>query len=322
MKAKLLLSAVTASLLLVFATPQAGTAQDSKSLEERVAELEKKVKVLEEYIAKLEAEKKLADVEELLGSLRDQARIQYSKTGSYPRDLVASCGVKNDDLSVDTHTVRDEVFFVVEGRRMRERYAALIADPKDKGGRYAVMTFAWRSGTTDLKWYDSEAELKEGNPNIKFADKTVAEADKPDPFNLYKKKGRKWKHKSVAKIEGMDDLVSYMIYEVTEVAEDYAVYTMTLHDKDDKPMGGLDPMETRIPFEVWNAGSDDPYEAPNEGPAENNIVEETIKVKAGEFKCFRFEQHGTKSWTSKKYPGLLVKMEGASNSMELIEFTE
>lgn len=318
MKTKLLLGAVAAALVLVFAMPHTGAAQDTKSLEERVAELEKKVKVLEEYIAKLEAEKKLADVEQLLGSLRDQARVQYAKTGQYPRDLVAACGVKKDDLSSDTHTVRDEVFFVIENRRSRDRFAALVADPEDKGGKYAVLTFAWGWGGGTLKWYDNEAAMKEGNPNIKFADKTVAKADEPDPFFLYKKKGRKWKHKSVTRIEGMDDMVSYIEYEVTEVAENHAVYRTTFHDKDDKPWPGVEPTETRIEFKTWDASSDDPYEDPAAIP----LVEETIKVKAGEFKCLRYEQRGHKSWSSVKYPGLLVKMTSEQTEMELIEFTE
>ena len=318
MRTRMMFGALAAAVLFLLATPQPGAAQDNKSLEERVAELEKKVQKLEEYIAKLEAEKKLADVEQLLGSMRDQARVQHAKMGSYPRDLVATCGVAKDELSSETHTVRDEVFFVIENRRSRERSAALVADPKEKGGKYGVLTFVWGWGGGTLKWYDTEAAMKEGNPNIKFEDKSTTSKEAPDPFLLYKKKGRKWKHKSVTKLEGMDDMVSFHEYEVTEVGEDYAKFTFLMLDKDGKPTPGMEPSETRLEFRMWDNHNDDPYE----DPAAVKTVEETITVKAGEFNCTRFDQRGTKSWTSVKYPGLLVKLTTEQTEMELVEFTE
>ncbi|MCA8919483.1 MAG: hypothetical protein KDB68_15380 [Planctomycetes bacterium] len=139
--------------------------------------------------------------------------------------------------------------------------------------------------------------------------------DSADAYALYKKEGRKWKHKSVTKMEGMDDMVSFMEYEITKVADDHAMQKMTMLDKDGKPMAGMDPTETKIEFKTAEAPACTGGEAVE-------MKEETVKVAAGEFECYVTEVAGTKSYSSKKYPGLLVKMEGASNSMELIEFTE
>lgn len=141
------------------------------------------------------------------------------------------------------------------------------------------------------------------------------DSDSADAYALYKKEGRKWKLKSVTKMEGMDDMVSFMEYEITKVADDHAMQKMTMLDKDGKPMAGMDPTETKIPFATAEAPACTGGEAVE-------MKEETVKVEAGEFECYVTEVAGTKSYSSKKYPGLLVKTEGASNSMELIEFTE
>ncbi|MEZ5992502.1 MAG: hypothetical protein R3E76_09125 [Planctomycetota bacterium] len=137
--------------------------------------------------------------------------------------------------------------------------------------------------------------------------------DTADAYALYKKEGRKWKLKSVTKIEGMDDMVSFMEYEITKVADDHAMQKMTMLDKDGKQT--MDPTESKIEFKTAEAPACTGGEAVE-------MKEETVKVEAGEFECYVTEVAGTKSYTSKKYPGLLVKTEGASNSMELIEFTE
>ncbi|MHC4840661.1 MAG: hypothetical protein ACYTDT_06795 [Planctomycetota bacterium] len=140
--------------------------------------------------------------------------------------------------------------------------------------------------------------------------------DDSDPFALYKKEGRKWKHKSVTSIEGMDDMISFMEYEIIEVTEKHAVQKMTMTDKNGEPFAGVKPTETTIKFKIpESVEDDDEIEAPE-------MESETIKVEAGEFECHVTDLGGTKVWSSIKFPGLLVKMEGESNSMELVEFTE
>lgn len=138
-----------------------------------------------------------------------------------------------------------------------------------------------------------------------------------DPYALYKNKGRTWTHKSVTKVAGMDDMVSFMKYEVTEVADDHAMYKMWMLDKDQKPMAGMpEPTPTKVEFKKVEAT------APVANAPKVEVKEESIEVKAGKYDCTVTEMSGTKTWMSKKYPGLMVKMEGASNSMELVEFKE
>ncbi len=141
------------------------------------------------------------------------------------------------------------------------------------------------------------------------------EAAAADPYALYKSKGRVWVHKSVTKIPGMDDSISHMKYEVLEVAADHAMYKMWMLDKDMKPMAGMpEPTATKIEFKTADTA------APAGNAPKVEVKEESIEVKAGKFDCTVTEMSGTKTWMSKEFPGLMVKMEGASNSMELVEF--
>lgn len=135
-----------------------------------------------------------------------------------------------------------------------------------------------------------------------------------DAFALYKKKGRKWTLKSTTKMEGMDPMVSYMEYEIVDVTDKSAKQKMTMLDKEKKPMAGMQPTETEIKFETPKV------EAPKCGAKAPEMKKEKIKVEAGEFECYFMEVAGTKSWSSVEYPGLPVKSEGASNTMELISF--
>lgn len=143
-----------------------------------------------------------------------------------------------------------------------------------------------------------------------------------DAWALYRKKGNKWVHKMVTKMQGMDDMVSYMENEVISVDDKAAKVKMTMMDKDKKAMAGMAPTENEIKFETPKA-ADKPADKPVE------MKKETIKVAAGEFECYVTETEAggskTKSWSSVKYPGLAVKSEttGSANStMELIEWTE
>lgn len=139
--------------------------------------------------------------------------------------------------------------------------------------------------------------------------------DTADAYALYKKEGRKWKTKSVMKMEGMDDQVSFTEYEIISVADDHAVQKMTMLDAEGNPNEHVPPSETKIEFTTAEATDTDGESAPEP-------TKETIKVEAGEFECYVTEQSGTKSWSSVKYPGLAVKMESDNMTMELVEFSE
>lgn len=136
-----------------------------------------------------------------------------------------------------------------------------------------------------------------------------------DAFALYKKKGRKWMHKSTTKMEGMDPMVSYMSYEITDVNDKEATQLMIMLDKDKKPMAGMEKgTETKIPLVAPKV------EAPKCGAKAPEMKKEKAKCEAGEFECYLTEMNDTKTWTSVEYPGLLVKMEGKQTTMELISF--
>jgi hypothetical protein len=77
----------------------------------------------------------------------------------------------------------------------------------------------------------------------------------------------------------------------------------------------MEPTETMIQFPKGKPAS-------NVGDQPAELKKENIKVEAGEFECYFVEVAGTKSWSSIKFPGLLVKMEGANTSMELVEWKE
>ena len=140
------------------------------------------------------------------------------------------------------------------------------------------------------------------------------EAAKSDAFALYKKKGRTWLTKSTVKMEGMDPMVTYSKSEVVDVTDKSAKVKMWTLDKDQKPMAGMEAgTEMEIKFETPAATGDTTAK-----PAEPK--KETVKVEAGEFECYMSENAGTKSWSSVEFPGLPVKMEGATMTMELVKF--
>lgn len=145
---------------------------------------------------------------------------------------------------------------------------------------------------------------------------TGGETAKTDPYALYKKQGRSWTTKSVMTIAGMPDpMISYTKMEVLSFDDKGAKVKMTTMDKDKKETYSADQ---DIPFATATGDTGD---APKV-----EMKEETVKVEAGEFECYVVEQETggvkSKSWSSKKYPGLAVKMETDTMKMELVEFKD
>lgn len=155
-----------------------------------------------------------------------------------------------------------------------------------------------------------------GNGNSCGGSECGGEVASSDPFALYKKNGRKWTHKSVNKIEGQPDSISYMSYEMKDVTDEQGTQVMTMLDKDKKPMAGMKPTETVKKFVV--------PEAPACGTAgcAPEVKYETIEAAGSKFECMVVEMAGTKSWSSKEFLGLVIKMEGKTSSMELVEWSE
>ncbi|MCB9894757.1 MAG: hypothetical protein H6839_09925 [Planctomycetes bacterium] len=133
-----------------------------------------------------------------------------------------------------------------------------------------------------------------------------------DPYALYKSKGRIWVVKN-----DFSGNISHSKTEVVEVADDHAMVKMWTLDADMKPMAGMpEPEPTKIPFTKADTT------APADAAPKVETKDETVKVGAGEFECTMTEVSGTKTWMSKKYPGLMVKMESAAGKSELVEFKE
>jgi Ca2+-binding EF-hand superfamily protein len=132
-------------------------------------------------------------------------------------------------------------------------------------------------------------------------------------YALYLKKGRTWLIRSTTNIAGMDPIVNYTKWEVLEVGEKSARCRMTMLDKDKKETHS---QEIEIEFRAAEGNGDAP---------EVETREETVKVEAGEFECIVVTSAGTTTWTSRKFPGLLVKSEtkgDLSSTSELVEFNE
>ena len=171
-------------------------------------------------------------------------------------------------------------------------------------------------GEMELVEWNKDGTKKDDDKSTEGTDKKPSEeGNEVDVFALYKKLGRKWTHRSTTTIAGMDPMVTYMKYEITEVTETYATQTMTILDKDKKKMAGMKPFDSKIEFII-------PEQAADKGDAAPKLETETIKVEAGEFKCYKNDMAGTVSWVSVKYPGLLIKMKSGTTSMELIEWNE
>jgi hypothetical protein len=139
--------------------------------------------------------------------------------------------------------------------------------------------------------------------------------DAADAYALYKKKGRTWLVKNDMDAGGTK-MISYSKTEVVDVADDHAMIKMWTLGEDKKPMAGMpEPEPTKIPFATADTT------ATTDAP-EVETKEETVTVAAGEFECIVTDTAGTKVWSSKKYPGLTVKMESSTMKSELVEFNE
>jgi len=296
------------ALLLVFAA--------SASLAQKAAEGEAQPKD--------NLKERRAEGEQLLGSARDRIRVAYAKTGALPTTLTAATdksgtGMEAKELTGTHFKLQDKVFDAGTTK------AAVVVEPIKEGDGFGINVFELATGKSTYGWHSTMDALKKANKEVTFGeaekDKTEATGEKndaaADPYALYKKKGRTWTHKSSIKIAGMDDMVNHMKYEVTEVADDHAMYKVWMLDKDKKAMAGMpEPTPTRIDFAK-----------PNDAPASPDAPkvetkDETVEVAAGKFECIAYDFSGTKSWMSKKYPGLLVKMESETMTMELIEFKD
>jgi hypothetical protein len=157
-----------------------------------------------------------AEGEQLLGAMRDMARVHYAKNGTAPETLTGDKGTraKPEDLKGKHFSVTDKVYVVGE----KGQKAALTAEPVKASDGYCIVIFSWANGGNDYHWYDTFEALKEAHEDVEFGgdEDNSGNAGKDDAFALYRKKGTMWMTKNVIKIAGMEDMISYSKTEITE----------------------------------------------------------------------------------------------------------
>lgn len=263
-----------------------------------------KVVTKDELVAYLKVSGEDREIKYTLAQLESMATIEFYESGFD----------KNDDGTVTKDEAGDSWDYISEYDSNKD--GKLTKDEYYKGRLEALKTiYEVKGDSTNPK--DPKDPKDPKNPG-------TGEGElKKDLFTLYTKKGRTWTVKTVSKYGDMET-VTHMRYEVTSVGEEEAEFKVTMLDKDMKEMG-VPATTSKISFRVPKGSTDpvDPKAAPQ-------VVDEKIKVKAGEFECTKTtsEVAGNKStvWISKKYGGLMVKMESSSSmgstTMELVEFKD
>lgn len=118
---------------------------------------------------------KLADIEKetfllkrsegvhLMAAARDWCRVEYAKKEIYPKNL--SDSIELEDFVGHYFRVRDKVYKKPDANR-----GALVAEPVDDDSLgFGVLYFDYGNGETEIKWYDSKADLDEALKNFQTA---------------------------------------------------------------------------------------------------------------------------------------------------------
>ncbi len=259
----------------------------------------------------------------MLSSMRNRARVSYAKYAE-PAQTLSGEGAKGCDVPEAERTgnhgaVHDKIYTTTDGS------PALVFECKGDGG-FGILVFEWETGKSKTSWYDSMDQLKKAHMGAKpdkdaeAGDGKAGEAKEApaadDVWALYKKKGRSWMHKSSSLIGEMDEIVSYIKYEITEVTDKYAMLKTTLMDAEKKTYEYAPPQETKIKF-----NSAEPVEGTDAPKVEHK--EESIEIAGKKWDALvtEMEVNGmkTRTWMSKKFPGLILKVEttGESGGMKM-----
>lgn len=240
--------------------------------------------------------------EQILGSMKGQARVSYAKHGEAPDTLTgkgpAGAGVTKEELEGSFCRVHDKVY------RINNEKAALIAEDFAGKDGFCLMRFGWADGRGSTTWYDSLDSLIEANEDVKVEDKKTTSEKKDeakavevtDPWLLYRKEGRNWTHEIAGGMK-MKATIKNVTEKGCELETEIFVNGNAIGD----------PTIAKIEFRTHD---------PEEGIELPETIEKQIECKAGKFDCISYD--GGNVWVHKKYPGLVVK----AQSMELIEFNE
>lgn len=104
-----------------------------------------------------------AEGEILMGSARDVARVEYSKTGEVPKKF--SDWIEVSELEGEHYRVRDTIYKKPDADR-----GAVVVEPiENKVAGWGALYFTYASGGGDFRWYDSENDLEEALKNFQTA---------------------------------------------------------------------------------------------------------------------------------------------------------
>jgi hypothetical protein len=151
-------------------------------------------------------ETKRAEGEKLLGSMRDYARVQFSKIDKPPKDLVPGCGVEKADLKGDYCRVRNDVL-----ANTSTGEGGLVCEfIKDKSIGYGLITFDWAMGKSTTKWFDKQDELDKAISAFKAK---LKKRDQPEPQDVWLNKLQKeFKAAVIKKMKEMDASKAWDFY--------------------------------------------------------------------------------------------------------------
>lgn len=103
---------------------------------------------------------KASEGEQLLGSMKGQARVAYAKAGSAPTKLSGEmngtgCGVDEAELKGKCYRARDAVYG-------NNNWGALVAEPVTATDIWILLVFLWAKGTQEIKSYTTKDLLETG----------------------------------------------------------------------------------------------------------------------------------------------------------------
>ena len=96
------------------------------------------------------------EAEQLMGSGKDYARVQYAKTAEVPKKFSDTIEDFEDEFTGEYFKLRDTIYKKPDMVR-----GAIVAEPvDDENLGYAALYFNYAGGDTEIKWYDTKDELE------------------------------------------------------------------------------------------------------------------------------------------------------------------
>jgi hypothetical protein len=95
-----------------------------------------------------------AEAESLAGSVRNQARVAYARSGRPPARLSEIQGFDEAHRTGTYYEIEDEI------RNLGDEKAALVGVPiHERATGYLLFTFSFRTGESEAQWFDTREEL-------------------------------------------------------------------------------------------------------------------------------------------------------------------